>query len=80
MKLKFRHWETVVSTPRNHSSNGMETMVSSLETNSFRLGNNLFEGRRLKFRPFELNKKLSFTVSFSRSLPYSASYIDRNRW
>ena len=80
MKLKFLHGETVVSTPKNHSSNGMETMVSSLETNSFRLGNNLFEGRRLKFRPFELTKKLSFTVSFSRSLPYSASYIDRNRW
>lgn len=80
LKPKVSYRETKVSALGNCSFNGMETMVSSLETNSFRLGNNLFEGRRLKFRPFELTKKLSFTVSFSRSLPYSASYIDRNRW
>ena len=31
-KLKFQHWETVVSAPRNNSFNGMETMVSPRET------------------------------------------------
>jgi len=56
-----------VSRLRNYLFHTEKLTVSSLETNSFRLGNNLFEGRRQKFRPFELTKKLSFTVSFNRS-------------
>lgn len=31
-ELKFQHWETVVSAPRNNSFNDMETMVSPRET------------------------------------------------